>query len=98
MDRLRMMSDQALYDDICRLERDVRNFEARARDQRSVLEREGQCATGDPLYQRFVSLRDHLSAQLQHARAEANRRARQKAKRPTGSLRAGIVSLLGARG
>jgi hypothetical protein len=92
------MSDQALYDDIHRLERDVRNFEARARDQRAALERDGQCATVDPLYQRFVSLRGHLNVQLQQARAEASRRADRRTKRPRWSLRAGIASLLGARG
>jgi hypothetical protein len=93
-----MISDEALYDDIRRLERDVRNFEARARDQKAVLQREGHCATVDPLYQRFVSLRGHLSVQLQQARAEASRRADRKTKRPTWSLRAGIASLLGVRG
>lgn len=98
MDRLRMISDEALHDDICRLERDVRNFEARARDQKAELKREGQCVTDDPLYQRFVSLREHLNAQLQQARAEASRRAEQEVKQPTWSLRAGIASLLGARG
>ena len=98
MDRLRMISDKALYDDISRLERDVRNFEARARNHKAALEREDQDAASDPLYQRFVSLREHLSAQLQQARAEASRREELKAKRPTWSLRAGITSLLGARG
>ena len=96
MDRLRMISDEALYDDICRLERDVRNFQARAHAHKAVLVREGERATEDPLYQRFVSLREHLNAQLQQARAEASRRAEQKAKQPTWSLRAGIASLLGA--
>ena len=98
MNRLPMISDRALYDDLCRLERDVRNFEARARDRKAVLERKGKCATGDLLYQRFDSLREHLSAQLHQARAEENRRAEQKAKRPAWSLRSGIASLLGARG
>ena len=98
MDRLPTMSDQALYDDLCRLERDVRHFEARSRERKAVLERKGQCTSGDTLYQRFVSLREYLSAQLHQIRAEANRREQLKAKRPTWSLRAGIASLLGARG
>ena len=95
---MRRMSDEALHEDIRRLENDLRIFEARARAQKAALERAGQCTSEDLLYHRFVSLHAHLSAQLQQARAEARRRALRRAKRPGWSLRAGIAALLGARG
>lgn len=95
---MRSMSDEALHEDIRRLENDVRIFEARARAQKAALEREGRCTSDDMLYHRFVSLHAHLSTQLQQARAEAIRRARRRANRPGWSLRAGIAALLGARG
>jgi hypothetical protein len=90
------MTDDGLRDDILRLERDIRDFDARASRQRTALDRERGCPICDPLYRRLTSIRGHLQDQLRQAREEQlRRRTRDGATESKRGLRNALASLLG---
>ena len=76
MNDIRQVTDERLFQHVERLERDIEDFDARARRQKTALERENRFSWSEPLYQRFASIGNHLRTDLQRAQEELDRRQR----------------------
>ena len=80
-------TDRRLLERIAQLERDVQDFDHRASLRKTVLERQERFTAGDPLYQRLISIRDHLRADLRRAQEALEARQQHGSRRPRWSLR-----------
>ena len=93
-------TDRRLLDHIAQLERDVQDFDHRASLQKTVLERQERFTAGDPLYQRLISIRDHLRADLRGAQEALEVRQQHSSSGPRWSLRSlrsALATLAGGR-